>query len=142
MRASEERFTAAGRTQQQDVALRQLDVVGSDTRVDALVVVVDSYRENLLRAILTDHVLVEDALDLFGLRDGLGPAVRLVLLHLFRDDVVTQRDALIADVDRRPSDELLHLLLRLAAKGAAEIAVRLVPPPFNHLWNLRFADLS
>ena len=50
----------------------------------------------------------------------------LLFLDLLGDDVVAQADALVADVDGRPSDELLDLLLILSAEGAAEIAARLV----------------
>ena len=64
----------AGGAEQQDVRLLQLDVVASPTlRVDALVVVVDRDREDLLRALLADHVLVEDRLDLGRLRDRREP---------------------------------------------------------------------
>ena len=55
--------------EEQDVGLRELDVVRRDARVDALVVVVHGDREDLLRAVLADHVVVEDRLDLGGLRD-------------------------------------------------------------------------
>src|SRR5690606_8173880 len=40
--------------------------------------------------------------------------------ELFFDDLVTQIDALVADVHPRPCDELLHLLLALAAERALE----------------------
>src|SRR5207247_1185701 len=40
--------------------------------------------------------------------------------QLLLDDLVAQVDALVADVDARSGDELLHLLLRLAAEGALE----------------------
>ena len=57
-------------------------------RVDALVMVVDGDGEDLLRALLADHVVVEDGLDLRRLRDRRGAGVRLVLLDLFGDDVI------------------------------------------------------
>ena len=44
--------------------LRELDVVRAHARVDALVVIVHRDREDLLRAVLPDDVLVEDRLDL------------------------------------------------------------------------------
>ena len=72
-----------------------------DARVDALVVIVNGDREDLLRAVLADHVVVEDRLDLGRLRDRGRAGVRLVLLDLLRDDVVAEADALVADVDRR-----------------------------------------
>jgi hypothetical protein len=46
-------------------------------RLDALVVVVHRHGEDLLRAVLPDHVVVEDGLDLRGLRDG-GRAAELL----------------------------------------------------------------
>src|SRR6185369_16346671 len=64
--------------------------------------------------------------------DGRGARVGLVLLHLLRDDVVAEPDALVADVHRGASDELLHLLLRFAAEGAAQVAVRVFVPPSLH----------
>ncbi len=77
--------------------------------------------EDLLGALLPDDVLVEDVLDLGGLGDA-GEAVALLfLLDLLGDDVVAEPDALVADVDGGAGDELLHLLLRLAAEGAGEI---------------------
>lgn len=39
------------------------------------------------------------------------------------DDVVTERNALVADVDTRPTDQPVHLGLRLSAKRAPEGAV-------------------
>src|ERR1700730_8153937 len=41
------------------------------------------------------------------------------------DDVVAQPDALVADEDRRPGNELAHLVLRLTAERAIERVVRL-----------------
>ena len=115
----------------------ELDVVGRDARVDALVVIVHGDREDLLRALLADDVLVEDRLDLARLRDRRRAGVRLVLLDLFRDDVVAEADALVADVDRRPGDELLHFLLRLAAEGAAQVAALVIVSPSLHFVALK-----
>ena len=112
----------------------ELDVVGADARVDALVVVVDGDREDLLRAVLADHVVVEDRLDLRRLRDRGRAGVRLVLLDLFGDDVVAEPDALVADVDGGAGDELLHLLLRFAAEGAVQVAVLVVVPSAFQCW--------
>ena len=100
-RLRQQRLAAAGRPEQQDVRLLQLDVVDADLGVDALVVVVDRDGEDLLRALLADHVLVEDGLDLGRLGDGGQPVGLLLLLDLLGDDVVAQADALVADVDRR-----------------------------------------
>jgi hypothetical protein len=59
-RLGQQRLARAGRADQQDVGLGQLDLVVLLPALDALVVVVDRDREGLLRALLADHVLVED----------------------------------------------------------------------------------
>src|SRR5207253_3623368 len=60
-------LTRAGRPQQQDVALLQLDVVAFQARDDALVVVVHRHGEHFLGAVLADDVLVEELGDALGL---------------------------------------------------------------------------
>jgi hypothetical protein len=52
-----------------------------------------------------------------------GGLAALVALALLRDDVVAELDALVADVDRRPGDELAHLSLTLSAERALEVPV-------------------
>jgi hypothetical protein len=108
------------RPEEQDVRLAQLDVVGAHLGVDALVVVVDGDREDLLGALLTDDVVVEDGLDVGRLGNRRQPKVLAVLLDLLGDDVVAQPDALVADVHRRTSDELLDLFLALSTERAGE----------------------
>ena len=63
-------LAGAGGADQQDVRLRELDVVAAAllADLDALVVVVDRDRQLLLGLLLPDHVLVEELLDL--LRGG------------------------------------------------------------------------
>ncbi len=60
----------AGRTDQQDVRLRELDVVVLGLVVEPLVVVVHRDREHLLRMALPDHVVVQHLADLLGRRDA------------------------------------------------------------------------
>jgi len=86
-------------------------------------VVVHGDGEDLLRPLLADHVLVEDVLDLGRPGDAQLLVARFFLVDLLRDDVVAEADALVADVDGGPGNELLHLLLRLSAEGAAERVV-------------------
>ncbi len=69
--------------------------------VDALVVVVDGDGEDLLGAVLADHVVVEEGLDLRGRRQR-DRRLRLLALALLGDDVVAELDALVADVDGGP----------------------------------------
>ena len=97
----EQRLADAGGADQQDVGLVELDlVIAQGSGVDALVVIVDGDRQRLLGALLADHVLVQDVLDLLrgrDLRDRFGNFAFFVLCQ----DLVAERDALVADVDRR-----------------------------------------
>ena len=83
--------------------------------------VVDGDGEGLLRGLLADDVLLEEGEDLLRLRQfelaGLGLAG---LGEALFDDLVAELDALVADVDAGPGDELLDLLLALSAEGALE----------------------
>src|SRR5262249_24305858 len=84
-----------------------------------LVVVVDGDRQDLLRRVLPDDVVVQELEDLTRLRQlvevELAPLGQLLL-----DDLVAEVDALVADVAPGSRDQLLDLLLRLAAEGALE----------------------
>src|SRR5690606_25114565 len=122
-RLREQRLAHTGRADQQDVRLIELDLVPAGRLlVDPLVVVVDGDGEGALGVLLTDDVLVERFLDLAGSRERRRRAGRLLLL-LLREDLVTQRDALVADVNGGSGDEPLHRVLRFAAEGAAEVLV-------------------
>src|SRR6201999_4178889 len=85
------------------------------TRLHALVVVVDRDREGLLRGVLPDDVGVEELVDLFRLWQVVPLELR-GLGELLLDDLVAQIDALVADIDAGAGNELLDLLLRLAAE--------------------------
>ncbi len=119
-RLGQERLAAAGRAEQEDVRLGQLHfvVVGSVvSRLHPLVVVVDGHRQDLLGVLLPDDVVVQELVDLLGLGQLLEAELGGVGQFL-GDDVVAELDALVADVDTRPGDQLLDLLLRLAAEAA------------------------
>ena len=112
-------LTGAGRPDQHDVGLMQLDIglclVG---KVDALVVVVDRDRQLLLRLFLANHVFVEQSLDFFGFGQR---RILLLLQHpVLGDDVEADVNTLIADEDRGASDELFHLSLALIAERASK----------------------
>ena len=90
-------------------------------RADALVVVVDGDGESVLGGLLADDVLLEEGEDLLGLRQfEVGAAAVAGLGQALLDDLVAQLDALVADVHAGPRNELLDLLLALAAEGALE----------------------
>jgi hypothetical protein len=91
------------------------------SRVDALVVVVDRDRQDLLGLLLADDVGVELLLDApwrgEWRRLRLRGARRLE--HLLLDDLLAEVDALVADVDALARDQLADLLLALPAERAA-----------------------
>ncbi len=120
-RLGEQRLPGAGRPDEHDVALAELHLVDAVAGVHPLVVVVDGDRQDLLGAVLADDVLVQRVLDLAGARERcllrLAGARRLE--HLLFDDLLAEVDALVADVDALPRNELADLLLALAAEGAA-----------------------
>ena len=119
-RLGEQRLAGAGRPDEQDVRLLELDLVDRVAGVDPLVVVVDGDREDLLGPLLADDVLVERELDLARVRELGGRRLRSSALeHLLFDDLLAEVDALVADVDALARDELADLLLALAAEGAA-----------------------
>ena len=84
--------------------------------------VVDRHGERPFRVLLPDHVLIEGVLDLPG-RGHLGDRFRDFPLLVLSQDLIAERDALVADVDRRARNELPDGVLGLAAEGAAEMLV-------------------
>ena len=77
-RAGQQRLAGAGRPDEQDVPLLQLDVVdGLPRRADALVVVVDGDGEDLLGLLLPDDVLAELLVDVLRRRYALRLRFRL-----------------------------------------------------------------
>ena len=90
-------------------------LAGALRHLHALVVVVDGDRQGALGALLADHVLVQDRVDLLRLRKVL-ELERRGSRELLVDDLVTEVDAFVADIDAGPGDELLDLTLRLSAE--------------------------
>jgi len=82
-------------------------------------VVVDGDRKLLLRALLSDDVLVQELLDLLrcGERRARASVLEAVVVC---DDVVADFDAFITNEDRGPRDELTDIVLVLVAEGAAQ----------------------
>src|ERR1700761_6376765 len=97
---------------------------------------------------LADDIIVQH------LEDFLGRGHAFLGLHegglvLLPDDLHAQLDAFIADENRRTRDQLAHLMLALAAKGArtlvlgsaaAGLAHRLPPGPFDPFFPPSWAD--
>jgi hypothetical protein len=132
-------LAGAGRTDQQDVALGQLDIVLARCLLvaQALVVVVDRHRQRPLGGFLTDNVVVEVGLQL-GRRGQVVPLGldRLQAGQFVADDVVAQIDALVADEHRWAGDQLLDLVLALAAEGAVKSLFTGSGFLVGHVWGL------
>ena len=130
-RLGQQGLAAAGRADQQDVALGNFDVVlatagGAAARLQTLVVVVHGDRERLLRALLADDVLVENLLDLGRFRKFVARALGAVF-ELFTNDVVAELDAFVADKNRRTGNQLANFVLTLAAEGAVQQLAVVMP---------------
>ncbi len=130
-RLGEQRLAAAGRSDQQDVRLRQLDIVVLGAVVQALVVVMNRDRKNALGVILADDVVVQDLADFARGRNAVAGFDQAALV-LLADDVHAQLDALIADEDRRSRDKLANLMLALAAERAVEGIFGIAAAGFAH----------
>src|SRR6266516_3833279 len=123
-RLRQQRLAGAGRTDQQDVRLRELDVVVLGLVVETLVVIMDRDREHLLGVILTYHIVVKDFAYLLGGRNAVARLHQRGIV-LLADDVHAQLDALVADKHGRPGNELAHLVLALAAERTVECVLRI-----------------
>ena len=104
---------------EQDVGLRELDILVLGRVVQALVVVVDRHREHALGAVLADDVVVEHLADFGRGRHAVGGLDHRGLV-LFADDVHAQLDAFIADEHGRTGDQLANLMLGFPAERAIE----------------------
>ena len=69
-RLRQQRLARTGRADQQDVRLRQLDVVVLGLVIEPLVVIVDGDRQYLLGMALADHVIVQHLADFLRRRDA------------------------------------------------------------------------
>src|SRR5262249_49227397 len=118
-RLRQQRLAGASRADQEDVRLRELDVVVLGLVVETLVVIMDRDREHFLGVILTDDIVVKNFAYLLGGRNAIARLHQRGLVLLV-DDVHAQFDALVADDYGRAGDELAHLVLALAAKRAVE----------------------
>ena len=109
-----------GRTDEQDIALAQLDVVFLLALIQTLVMVVDSNGEDPLGTLLTNDILVEDGADFLRRWQLVRIAFGLSFLDLLADDVIAQVDAFVADEDGGSSDQFTYFVLTLAAEGAVK----------------------
>ena len=95
--------------------------------VEPLVVIVNCDRQNLLRLILADDIVVEDLADFLGGRNSVARLHQRGFV-LLADDVHTKFNAFVADKNGRPGNELAHFVLALAAERAVEGVLGILPP--------------
>ncbi|MCY1181626.1 hypothetical protein D9M73_221400 [compost metagenome] len=91
--------------------------------LQALVVVVDRDGQDLLGLFLADHILVQAFADFVGrgqVRARGRGGVFLGCGGFVTNDLVAQVDAFVANEHRGARDQLLDLMLALAAEGAVE----------------------
>ena len=146
-RLRQQRLAGAGRTDQHDVRLGQLDAVAGRlaVHVDALVVVVDRHRQLLLGLLLPDDVLVEEGLYFLRLgklvRSGDCRGCRAVIFQ----DGIADRYALVANVGPRiiagGRNQFRDRVLRFVAERTAQDFV-CARPVFHSALLLRFHPRS
>ena len=124
-RLGEQRLADAGGAEEQDVRLVELDIslAVARTAIDALVVVVDRDGQVRLARSCPIDILIQHVLDLLRRGNRVLPLGDLPLFVL-RQDLVAERDALVADVDRRAGNELPDRVLALAAEASNGDACR------------------
>jgi hypothetical protein len=131
----EEGLTGPGRADHQNVALLKLDIFEAVPVQNSLVMIVHGDRQDFLRAVLPNHVLVKDRFDFgrfrqwnvsgeIGSRDG----------RSFGKERAAELDAFIANekieagatgqavIRPRTFDQTLHHAFLFAAKGTLAIA--------------------
>src|SRR5262249_32095881 len=120
------------RADQQNVRLRELDVVVLGLVIETLVVIMDRDRERLLGVILADDIVVKNFAYLLRGRNAIARLHQAGFI-LLPDDVHAQLDALGADKYGRAGDELEHLVLALAAERAMERFLGFAAADLAHL---------
>src|SRR5690606_30140630 len=110
-RLGQQRLAAAGRSDQQDVRFGKLDVVFLSLVIQTLVMIVYGDRELLLGVLLTDHVFVQDRVDLLRNGQTLTALGFAAFGDLLADDVVAQLDAFVTDEHAWTGDQLPDLVL-------------------------------
>src|SRR5436190_8165214 len=100
----------------------QFDIAGHHLRVDAFIMIMYGDRENLFCSFLTDHVLIKDSFDLRRFWYGRHRGKRVFLIAFFLNNIVTEVDTFITDIDRRTSNKLTHLVLTLPTKRADQVS--------------------
>ena len=130
-RLREQRLARTGRSDQQDVRLREFDVVVLGLVVEALVVVMHRDREDLLRMELTDDVVIEHLADFLRRRNSVARLDQRGFV-LFADDVHAELDAFVADENGRTRDQFANFVLALAAERTIQRVLGVAGTDLTH----------
>ena len=149
-RAGHQRFTRTRRTNQNDIRLIDLDVARLvRCRHQTLIVVINRHRHIAFRSVLTNHILIQESLDLSRLQellhhgriDALALALNVVVLV---QNHVTLLDTLITYIRARATrKQQLYLRTRRTAERTAIFAVirSVILSHFDYLFS-RFESTS
>ena len=106
----EQGFTAAGRTEQKNVALLDFHIPFTGKISDPLIVIIYGHGKYPLGTLLPDYIVIEGLKNLC--RGRKFPVIGYVRLgKLFCDNFLTQIDAFITDIHGWTCNELFHLIL-------------------------------
>src|SRR5579885_71387 len=98
----QKRFAASGRANQQNIGLRQLNIIAPHpVHLNALVVVIDRNRELLFCLVLPNHILIQERAYLGRLRQMWRSCALLRLAAVVFQNGIADGNALIADVRAR-----------------------------------------
>ena len=112
-RLRQQRFAGSGRADQQHVALLQLQVATLLRDFQAFVVVVDCYGELLLGDLLADDIKIKKLFYFQWFRQLVADRGGHDIVG---DDFIADVHALVADIYRRPCNELLYVILAFGAE--------------------------
>src|SRR3954469_16410849 len=127
----QQRLARTGRTDQQDVRFRKLNVVVLGLVIQTLVVIMDGDREHLLRVTLADHVVVQDLADFLGGRNAVARLHKRGFVFL-ANDIHAQLDAFVADEYGRARDQLADFVLALATERAIQRVLGVARADLTH----------
>src|SRR5439155_11144647 len=112
-------FAGAGGAQEEHVAFLQLQLTPARIRLNPFGVIIHGHRENLFGLGLTNDVVIERVLQCLGRPQARARRPRFGD-PLLEQNLVTQVDTFIADVNRRSGNEPLDFLRRFATKRALQ----------------------
>ncbi len=108
-------LATTSRPNEEDIRLRNFNVTSLASVGKALVVIVHSHSQHPLCLGLTNHIFIENLVDICGCRHAIMPfgQGRFVL---FTDNIHAQFNAFITDEHCWASDKLAHFMLALSAE--------------------------